>query len=112
MKKKAVAPKAPAAPVSQMVEEVVGCKWSVTVLALVTSGVSRPGAMQRRVRGLTAKVLNERLKKLLRFGIIERQIYAEVPPRVEYRLTTFGKRFNTVIDHIAAIEQDRDDHSR
>jgi DNA-binding HxlR family transcriptional regulator len=112
VKKKAVAPKAPAAPVSQMVEQVVGCKWSVTVLALVTSGVSRPGAMQRRVRGLTAKVLNERLKKLLRFGIIERQIYAEVPPRVEYRLTTFGKRFNTVIDHITAIEQDRDDHSR
>jgi DNA-binding HxlR family transcriptional regulator len=90
-----------------MVEEVVGCKWSVTVLALITSGVSRPGAMQRRVRGLTAKVLNERLKKLLRFGIIERQIFAEVPPRVEYRLTAFGKRFNTVIAHIAALEGER-----
>ena len=107
MKKKNAAPKPPAS-VSHMVEEVVGCKWSVTVLALITSGVNRPGAMQRRVRGLTAKVLNERLKKLLRFGIIERQIFAEVPPRVEYRLTAFGKRFNTVIDHIAAIEEERD----
>lgn len=106
MKKKTAAQEPPAS-VSHMVEEVVGCKWSVTVLALVTSGVSRPGAMQRRVRGLTAKVLNERLKKLLRFGIIERQMYAEVPPRVEYRLTTFGKRFNAVIAQIAALEEER-----
>lgn len=106
MKKKTATPEAPTA-VSHMVEEVVGCKWSVTVLALITSGVSRPGAMQRRVRGLTAKVLNERLKKLLRFGIIERQMFAEVPPRVEYRLTVFGKRFNGVIAHIAALEEER-----
>jgi DNA-binding HxlR family transcriptional regulator len=98
----------PLATVSHMVEEVVGCKWSFTVLGLITTGVSRPGAMQRRVRGLTAKVLNERLKKLLRFGIIERQMFAEVPPRVEYRLTSFGKRFNTLMDHIATIEQERD----
>ena len=106
MKKKTVAPDPPAA-VSHMVEEGVGCKWSVTVLSLITTGVSRPGAMQRRVRGLTAKVLNERLKKLLRFGIIERQMYAEVPPRVEYRLTSFGKRFNSVIAHIATLEEER-----
>jgi DNA-binding HxlR family transcriptional regulator len=106
MKKKTAQPDPPA-PVSHMVEEVVGCKWSITVLALITSGVSRPGAMQRRVRGLTAKVLNERLKKLLRFGIIERQMYAEVPPRVEYRLTSFGKRFNAVIAHIAELEEER-----
>jgi DNA-binding HxlR family transcriptional regulator len=106
MKKKTATPEAPSS-VSHMVEEVVGCKWSVTVLALITSGVSRPGAMQRRVRGLTAKVLNERLKKLLRFGIIERQIFAEVPPRVEYRLTTFGKRFNSVIAQIAELEEER-----
>jgi DNA-binding HxlR family transcriptional regulator len=90
-----------------MVEEVVGCKWSVTVLTLITSGVSRPGAMTRRVRGLTAKVLNERLKKLLQFGIIERQMFAEVPPRVEYRLTVFGKRFNSVIAQIATLEEER-----
>ena len=106
MKKKTATAEAPTA-VSHMVEEVVGCKWSVTVLALITTGVSRPGAMQRRVRGLTAKVLNERLKKLLRFGIIERQMFAEVPPRVEYRLTTFGKRFTTVIAQIAALEEER-----
>lgn len=90
-----------------MVEDIVGCKWSLTVLELIRSGVSRPGAMQRRVTGLTAKVLNERLRKLLRFGIIKREIFAEVPPRVEYRLTAFGKRFNGVLEQIAALEMER-----
>jgi DNA-binding HxlR family transcriptional regulator len=95
-------------PVSRMVEDIVGCKWSLTVLSLITAGVNRPGAMQRRVEGLTAKVLNERLRKLLRFGLIERDVFAEVPPRVEYRLTAFGKRFNGVLDQIAALEAERE----
>jgi DNA-binding HxlR family transcriptional regulator len=89
---------------ARRVEDIIGCKWSLTVLGLVAQGVSRPGAMQRRVPGLTAKVLNERLRKLLRFGIIERQVFAEVPPRVEYRLTTFGRRFDGVLREIAALD--------
>ena len=87
-----------------MVEDIIGCKWSLTVLGLVAQGVSRPGAMQRRVPGLTAKVLNERLRKLLRFGIIERHVFAEVPPRVEYELTAFGRRFEGVLNEIAALD--------
>ena len=83
----------------------MGCKWSLTVLGLVAGGVQRPGAMQRRVPGLSAKVLNERLRKLLRFGIIEREVHAEVPPRVEYRLTDFGRKFEGVIREIAALDE-------
>jgi DNA-binding HxlR family transcriptional regulator len=93
---------------SRMVEEVVGCKWSLTVLTLISQGVFRPGAIQRRVEGLTAKVLNERLRKLLLFGIIEREAFDEVPPRVEYRLTSFGKRFNKIIEQVAALESSRE----
>src|SRR5688572_4501271 len=77
------------------------------VLSLIASGVARPGAMQRRVPGLTAKVLNERLRKLLRFGIIEREVFAEVPPRVEYRLSTFGRRFSGLLDEIEKLEAER-----
>jgi DNA-binding HxlR family transcriptional regulator len=97
---------------ARMVEDVIGCKWSLTVLGLVASGVRRPGAMQRRVAGLTAKVLNERLRKLLRFGIIERQVYAEVPPRVEYTLTNFGRRFDGVLQEVAALEAQLPGESR
>ena len=92
-------------PVAGMLEDIIGCKWSLRVLGLVSKGVCRPGAMQKRVPGLTAKVLNERLRKLLRFGIIERQVYAEVPPRVEYTLTAFGRRFDGVLKEIAALER-------
>jgi DNA-binding HxlR family transcriptional regulator len=87
-----------------MVEDVVGCKWSLCVLQLVKRGVNRPGAMQRSYRGLTTKVLNERLKKLTRFGILSRQVYAEVPPRVEYRLTPFGRRFARLLDAVESLE--------
>ena len=91
-----------------MVEQIVGCKWSLTVLGLIMRGVNRPGAMERSVPGLTAKVLNERLRKLLRFGIISRQEYAEIPPRVEYRLTRFGDRFAALVADIERLQQDLD----
>jgi DNA-binding HxlR family transcriptional regulator len=87
-----------------MVEDIVGCKWSLVVLDLVRRGVSRPGAMQRSVAGLTAKVLNERLRKLIRYGIVEREVFAEVPPHVEYRLTPFGMRFSGVLEQIEKLQ--------
>ena len=87
-----------------MVEDIIGCKWSLIVLGLIEQGMTRPGAMQRSVAGLSAKVLNERLRKLLRFGIIERQVFAEVPPHVEYRLTPYGRRFARVLAAIRELE--------
>ncbi|MDX2144790.1 MAG: helix-turn-helix domain-containing protein [Rhodospirillaceae bacterium] len=92
--------------VKGMVEDIVGCKWSLTVLALVQGGVRRPGAMKHAVEGLSAKVLNERLRKLMRFGILERTSYAEIPPRVEYRLTPFGTKLGDVLDRINALEEE------
>lgn len=84
----------------------MGCKWSLTVLGLVRSGVNRPGAMEHAVPGLSAKVLNERLRKLQRFGILAKTSYAEVPPRVEYALTPFGAKFVDVLDGIERLERD------
>ncbi|MEZ5498367.1 MAG: helix-turn-helix domain-containing protein [Steroidobacteraceae bacterium] len=89
-----------------MVEDVVGCKWSLCVLDLVSRGINRPGAMQRSVVGLSTKVLNERLRKLVRFGVLERQAFAEVPPRVEYHLTDLGVRFRGLLDAIEELERD------
>lgn len=90
-----------------MLEDVLGCKWSLHVLQLVRSGICRPGAMERAVPGLTAKVLNERLVKLVRFGVLDKAVFAEVPPRVEYRLTAFGESFVGLLDQIAALESQR-----
>lgn len=90
-----------------MVEDIVGCKWSLAVLDLVRRGVCRPGAMEQAIDGLTAKVLNERLRKLQRFGILDKRSYPEVPPRVEYSLTDFGKKFTVVLDQIARLDRER-----
>ena len=95
-----------APPVATMMENIVGCKWSLAVLSLVQKGVHRPGAMEHAIDGLTAKVLNERLRKLVRYGILGRTGYAEVPPRVEYRLTEFGQRFATILAQIEALQNE------
>lgn len=89
-----------------MVEDIVGCKWSLAVLARVREGVSRPGALEQSLPGLSTKVLNERLRKLLRYGIVRRTAYAEIPPRVEYALTPFGEKFVRVLDSVDALERE------
>ncbi len=92
--------------VKRMVENIIRCKWSLTVLELVGRGVTRPGAMERSVDGLSTKVLNERLRKLVRFGILEKTIYPETPPRVEYRLTDFGRKFTGLLETIESLEKE------
>jgi DNA-binding HxlR family transcriptional regulator len=91
-----------------MVEDIVGCKWSLAVLGAVRGGVCRPGAMGHAIAGLSKKVLNERLSKLVRFGILERHAFAELPPRVEYRLTPFGDKFCGVLDGIDRLQGEID----
>lgn len=93
--------------VKRMVEDVVGCKWSLSVIGLVREGICRPGEMCRAVDGLTTKVLNERLNKLVRYGILEKQTYPEIPPRVEYNLTPFGDEFQAILNAIHALETRR-----
>ena len=85
----------------------MGCKWSLTVIDRVRSGVRRPGAIEHAVPGLSQKVLNERLRKLVRFGILAKEAYPEVPPRVEYSLTDFGGQFARILDAIRALEEER-----
>ncbi|MCC6164326.1 MAG: helix-turn-helix transcriptional regulator [Acidobacteria bacterium] len=94
--------------VRAIVEDVVGCKWTLHVLEQVRAGVHRPGALVRTTEGLTRKVLYERLAKLVRYGVLVREAYPEVPPRVEYHLTPFGERLNTVLDAIDALQRDVD----
>lgn len=90
--------------VGRMVETVVGCKWSLTVVDLVKRGIRRPGAMERTVEGLTAKVLNDCLRLLVSYDVLEKRSYPEVPPRVEYHFTPFGKKFVETFRILDALE--------
>ena len=91
-----------------MVEDIVGCKWSLVVLGALRGGICRPGAMEHAIEGLSKKVLNERLNKLVHFGLLEKQAYAELPPRVEYRFTPFGNKFCAVLDSIQTLQHEID----
>ncbi len=90
----------------RMAEDILGCKWSISVLQLVRQGICRPGVMERSVEGLTTKVLNERLRKLTNYKILQRYAYPEIPPRVEYALTPFGEKFVSILDELAKLEEE------
>ena len=81
----------------------------MSVLTALRDGVCRPGALERACVGISTKVLNERLRKLMRFGIVDRRVFAEVPPRVEYHFTSFGRRFVDLVDAVRALQRRLDD---
>jgi DNA-binding HxlR family transcriptional regulator len=97
---------ATAIPVASMVESIVGCKWSVGLLRLLAGGCSRPSALLRASPGLSTKVMNERLRKMLRFGIVQRTVFGDKPPvEVDYALTPFGRRFMGIIEEVRRLQE-------
>lgn len=91
-----------------MLENIVGCKWSISILTLIRQGINRPGAIARSVDGLTTKVQSDCLRKMVNLGVLEKTVYPEVPPRVEYELTSIGQRFVTILDALAELQRDID----
>jgi DNA-binding HxlR family transcriptional regulator len=97
---------------ARRVEDIVGCKWSLGVLGAVRAGIRRPGAIEHAITGISKKVLNERLRKLERFGILEKRSYPEVPPRVEYRLTGFGEKFSGLMESVERLQRELENSAR
>ena len=96
---------------ARMVETIIGCKWSLTVYHLLNNDINRPGEMVRSVEGLSTKVLNACLKKNIDFGILHRETFNEVPPRVEYNVTPFGTKFIKVLDGLEQLQQEINNES-
>jgi DNA-binding HxlR family transcriptional regulator len=92
--------------VAEVVEAVFGCKWSLRILGLIRRGVCRPGAIERELEGLTTKVQNYYFRRMITLGILERIVYPEVPPHVEYRLTDFGLCFMPILDSIEELQHE------
>src|SRR5689334_25172074 len=92
--------------VAECVEAVFGCKWSLRILSLIRRGVCRPGEIERSLAGLTTKVQHHYFRRMVSLGILDREVYAEVPPRVEYRLTAFGERFLPLLEQIERFQRD------
>jgi DNA-binding HxlR family transcriptional regulator len=93
---------------ARIVEDIVACKWSLSVLEAVRRGVRRPGALQRSIPGISTKVLNQRLVKMVRYRIMSKRSFGEIPPRVEYDLTQLGIRLVKILDQVEALQKELD----
>ena len=97
-------PKLDSKQVVVLLEDVIGCRWSISVLFAVAKGVSRPSAIECEIKGISTKVLNDRLRRFNRAGIFERIQHPEIPPRVEYRLTSFGRKFTKLLKELEKLQ--------
>jgi DNA-binding HxlR family transcriptional regulator len=90
----------------QRLEDVIGCKWSTAVVAAVSQGVKRPGELERYIPGISTKVLNERLRKLVNFGLLKRTEYDGLPARVDYDLTPTGHKLAGILAQLRAFNDE------
>ncbi len=77
--------------------QVIGSKWTVLIIAELQKGIRRFGELERILTGISPRTLSLRLASLEKFGVIERKVYPEVPPRVEYKLSATGKSLEPVL---------------
>jgi DNA-binding HxlR family transcriptional regulator len=87
---------AAACPTRQVINR-IGDRWSLLVLSALESRTLRFQELRRAVDGVSQKMLTQTLRGLERDGIVHRQIFAEVPPRVEYSLTPLGRTLSGVV---------------
>jgi DNA-binding HxlR family transcriptional regulator len=78
--------------------DVIGGKWKILIIHLINNGINRFGKMSMMLKDISRQMLTTQLRDLERDGIIERKVYAEIPPRVEYFLTPKGQALTPVME--------------
>ena len=81
---------------------IVGGKWKPLIVWHLLSGTKRFGELRRLIPGATQQMLTMQLRELEQAGILHRQVYAQVPPKVEYSLTELGRSLEPVLYQMAA----------
>ena len=76
---------------------VIGGRWKILILYHLFQGVKRFSELQRAIGGITQKMLTQQLREMERDGIIHREVFPQVPPKVEYSLTLLGESLKPVI---------------
>ena len=91
----------PACPVETTLT-LIGDKWKVLILRDLLPGTKRFGELKKSVGNVSQKVLTAQLRAMEENGLVNRKVYAEVPPRVEYSLTELGKSLKPILDSMWA----------
>lgn len=86
---------------TRLVLDRIGDKWTVLVILLLSEGPLRFSELRCRLGRVAPKVLTQTLRRMERDGLVTREIFAEVPPRVEYALTDLGASLTSPITVIA-----------
>lgn len=87
----------------QYVLDLISGKWSILILRELFSGDRRTHELLDALPGLSTKVLMQRVRELEKHGLIQRHVYAEVPPHVEYSLTAKGQEIQPVLVALRAV---------
>lgn len=87
----------PACPVETTLM-LIGSKWKVLILRDLMPGTKRFGELRRSIGSVSQKVLTAQLRDMEACGLVDRRVYAEVPPRVEYSLTELGRSLRPILD--------------
>lgn len=90
----------PICPVATTVQ-IIGSKWKLLILRNLMQRPWRFNELRKDLEGISQKVLTDSLRSMEADGIIDRTVYAEVPPRVEYALSEIGETLRPVIDAMA-----------
>ena len=91
----------PACPVETTLS-LIGDKWKVLILRDLMPGTKRFGELKKSVGNVSQKILTAQLRAMEESGLVHREVYAEVPPRVEYSLTELGKSLKPILDSMWA----------
>jgi len=77
----------------ELVQRIVGGKWKIVILWALSIQTRRFNELQKLFPNITQTMLTSQLRELERDGFVHREIYRQVPPKVEYSLTVMGKKF-------------------
>ena len=80
----------------------IGEKWRILIIRDLLSGTKRFGELKKACSGISQKVLTHNLRKMEDDGLVKREVFSEVPPRVEYTLTDVGYSLAPVLDAMAS----------
>jgi len=84
-------------------QKLLSGKWTVMILFFLSLGTHRFGELSRKMAGISQATLTSQLRFLEKEKMIERIVYAEIPPKVEYKLSDLGKEFQGVLDAIQSF---------